>query len=241
MPRSRYREIMRYLRFDRKEDRRARLFDDKFALVSDVWKGFVENIRCYKPGPDITVDEQLFPTKARCRFTQYMPNKPDKFGIKFWVAADVQTKYFLNGSPYLGKDASTPRPPGQRLGDSVVLSLIAPFQSKGRNVTVDNFFTSLPLAKSLLEKNTSLVGTMNAARRELPPSAHQKGELFSTRVLKHERATLTIYQAKAKKRVSILSTVHQAVSIGANRKRKPETVCYYNKTKVIFLSDMYFV
>ena len=84
MPRSRYREIMRYLRFDKKESRRAHLSSDKFALMSHVWGSFVNNcVACYKPGLNITVDEQLFPTKARCRFTQYMANKPDKFGIKF--------------------------------------------------------------------------------------------------------------------------------------------------------------
>uniref|UniRef100_A0AAV2J586 PiggyBac transposable element-derived protein domain-containing protein n=1 Tax=Knipowitschia caucasica TaxID=637954 RepID=A0AAV2J586_KNICA len=41
--------------------------------------------------------------------------------------------------------------------------------------------------------------TMNATRRELPPSAKQHAELHSTKVLKHERATLTLYQAKRKK------------------------------------------
>ena len=33
-----------------------------------------------------------------------MGNKPDKFGIKFWLAADVNSKYMQNGSPYLGKE-----------------------------------------------------------------------------------------------------------------------------------------
>ena len=35
-----------------------------------------------------------------------MPNKPDKFGIKFWLAVDVDTKYILNAIPYLGKEES---------------------------------------------------------------------------------------------------------------------------------------
>ncbi|KAK7891607.1 hypothetical protein WMY93_023570 [Mugilogobius chulae] len=102
---------------------------------------------------------------------------------------------------------------------------------KGRNVTVDNFFTSLSLANSLLRRNTSLVGTMNAARRELPPSAHQRAELFSSRVLKHDRTTLTIYQGKAKKNVCVLSSLHQTVAVESDRKKKPETVCFYNKSK----------
>ncbi|KAK7896637.1 hypothetical protein WMY93_021962 [Mugilogobius chulae] len=233
MARNKYREIMRYLRFDLKEDRQARLSLDRFALVSDVWKGFVANcVRCYKPGPNITVDEQLFPSKTRCPFTQYMANKPDKFGIKFWIAADVDTKYFLHGSPYLGKDPS--RPVGQRLGESVVMSLMEPYLDKGqgRNVTVDNFFTSLSLAKRLLGRNTSLVGTMNASRRELPPSVQNNEELYSTRVFAHDRATLTVYQAKRKKTVSVLSTMHQAVSTRSDLKKKPETITYYNVSKV---------
>ncbi|GFX42818.1 DDE_Tnp_1_7 domain-containing protein [Trichonephila clavipes] len=47
--------------------------------------------------PYITTDEQLFPSIVKCRFSQYMPSKPDKFGIKFWFAADVDSKYMLNG------------------------------------------------------------------------------------------------------------------------------------------------
>ncbi|KAK7161569.1 hypothetical protein R3I94_004298 [Phoxinus phoxinus] len=112
MSRNRFQEIMRFLSFDRRETRRTRLRDNKFALMSDVWDRFVQNcIACYKPGADITVDEQLFPTKSRCSFIQYIATKPDKFGIKFWLAADVDTKYMVNGAPYLGKDAT--RRPGQ--------------------------------------------------------------------------------------------------------------------------------
>ncbi|CAK6968768.1 piggyBac transposable element-derived protein 4-like [Scomber scombrus] len=150
---------MRYLRFDKNESRRARLSSDKFALMS----------------------------QARCCFTQHMANKPDKFGIKFWIAADVETKYMLNGFPYLGKD-----PSNQSVSERVVMKLMEPYLGKGRNVTTDNYFTSLTLAKTLLKRNTSLVGTMNKARSELPPSVvSQRGELFATKLLRHEWSTLT--------------------------------------------------
>lgn len=83
--RDRFLKILRYLRFDARSTRSARLKEDKFALMSETWNLFVKNAqKCYFPGAYVTVDEQLFPTKARCRFTQYMANKPDKFGIKFW-------------------------------------------------------------------------------------------------------------------------------------------------------------
>ena len=82
-----------------------RLQTDKFAPISKIWNRFISNSQaCYKPYENISIDEQLFPTKARYRFTQYIPNKPHKFGIKFWLAVDVQTKYILNGFPYMGKN-----------------------------------------------------------------------------------------------------------------------------------------
>lgn len=221
---------MRFLRFDKKETRRVRLQDDRFALVSATWNKFIQNsIACYKPGADITIDEQLFPTKARCRFLQYMGNKPDKFGIKFWLAADVRSKYMLNGAPFLGKEEARSR--GQLVGESVVLKLAEPFLGKGRNITTDNFFTSLKLATALQAKKTSLVGTMGKSKRELPPSAKEQAELYNTKVLKCADATLTIYQGKPRKNVCILSSVHTSVGITDGPKAKPESVTYYNNTK----------
>jgi hypothetical protein len=80
------------------------LQSDKFALASEVWQRFIDNcFLCYRLGENLTADEQLFPSKAKCRFTEYMANKPDKFGIKFWMLVDNDIKYLCNAFPYLGK------------------------------------------------------------------------------------------------------------------------------------------
>ena len=42
------------------------------------------------------------PCKSRCSFVTYMPNKSDKYGIKFLVLVDVKSKYVSNIFPYLG-------------------------------------------------------------------------------------------------------------------------------------------
>ena len=55
----------------------------------------------YKCGFLLTVDEQLMPVKYHCAFITFMPNKPDKYGIKFWVLADVAMKNVSNILPYL--------------------------------------------------------------------------------------------------------------------------------------------
>lgn len=232
MSRNKFAEILRLIRFDKKNERSQTLQTDKFALVSEVWNKFVENSQmCYKPGATITVDEQLFPTKTRCRFTQYMPNKPNKFGIKFWLASDVKSKYVVNAFPYLGKDEMRLSVP---LGEFVVLKLIDPYIGCGRTVTTDNFFTSLPLATKLLTKRTSLVGTMRQNKRELPKLAKSKKDnvsRFSTVLYKTDKCTLTIYKSKPNKKVLVLSSKHKSVKIEKDGKRLPETVTLYNNTK----------
>ena len=68
MGRDRFMEILKYLRFYKRSNRSERLKTDKFALASEPWKTFIENsITCYKPGENITIDEQLFPSEARCK------------------------------------------------------------------------------------------------------------------------------------------------------------------------------
>uniref|UniRef100_A0A3P9KCK2 PiggyBac transposable element-derived protein domain-containing protein n=1 Tax=Oryzias latipes TaxID=8090 RepID=A0A3P9KCK2_ORYLA len=221
MARNRFKDIMRHLRFDYKGTRMEQVGTDKFAAISNVWGSFVANcIKSFNPGRYITIDKQLFPTKTRCCFLQYIATKPDKFGIKFWVACDLKSKYVCNIIPYLGKDPS--RPMGERLSENVVMKLMEPFLDKGRNVTTDNFFTSVSLARQLLSRKTTLLGTVNKIRRELPESVRCIWVLCST---------LTVYAPKRKKTVCILSSMHSVVETEDTKKKKPNTVTDYNSMK----------
>ncbi|CAK9801722.1 hypothetical protein ANTPLA_LOCUS2920 [Anthophora plagiata] len=85
-----------------------------------------------------------------------MPNKPHEFGIKFWLAVDVQIKYILNGFPYMGKDETRC---SKSLGEFVTLKLAEPYLQRGKNITTDNFFTSISLAiKNCLQKKQPWLG-----------------------------------------------------------------------------------
>ena len=71
MPRHRFLEIMKYLRFNEKSKRRRNLQMDKFCLATSLWNPFIENCQtAFRPNANITVDEQLLPCKARCKFIQ---------------------------------------------------------------------------------------------------------------------------------------------------------------------------
>ena len=50
----------------------------------------------YKPFENLTIDEQLCPPRSRTGFTQYIPSKIAKYGIKTWWFCDVQNSYPLN-------------------------------------------------------------------------------------------------------------------------------------------------
>ena len=72
----RFRELQRFLRFDNRDMRSGRLVRDKCAAVRLLLDGMVENSqKCYKPGCNgsVTVDEQLYLYRGRCRFVQYIP------------------------------------------------------------------------------------------------------------------------------------------------------------------------
>ena len=182
----------------------------------------------------LTVDEQLFTTKARCPFTQYMPKKPGKFGIKFWVLADAEKPYVLNMKPYLGKQYDENR--GQfQLGEFVVMELMKPFLGKGYNVTTDNFFTSYRLSQSLLAKKTTLVGTVRANRKELPAEFTNRSRKLHSTIQGYSidgKSLLLSCKVKQAKIVNILSTMHHMESdLCQDGSRKPSVILFYNSTK----------
>ena len=75
------------------------------------------------------------------------------------MACDADTYYCLNAIPYLGKGTAD-LPKGVGLGDYFTQELVLPFRRAGLTVTCDNWFTSLPLARALLEQGMYLVGTI---------------------------------------------------------------------------------
>jgi len=81
-----------------------------------------------------------------------MVSKSDKSSIKFWLALNIEITYVRNALPYLWKDKL--RLSSQSLVDRVVSQLMEPYLRKGKNMTTNNFFTSLDLARQVKKKET---------------------------------------------------------------------------------------
>ena len=139
-----------------------------------------------------------------------MPNKPDKFGIKFWMVFDVESKYLYNRFSYFKKDWT--RSGDASLSTDVVMKLMIPLFSQGFNVTCDNYFSSLDLLLRLAKRQCSLVATIPANRRRIPDLLKKKRMLHSTMAVHstgETTATIISYQCKQPKSLNILSTLHK--------------------------------
>ncbi|XP_030758825.1 piggyBac transposable element-derived protein 4-like [Sitophilus oryzae] len=236
MSEKRFRFLIRCLRFDNIQDRPARRELDKLAAIREVLELFNNKFQSlFTPGEYLTVDEQLLAFRGNCSFRQYIPSKPAKYGLKVFAMCDSKTAYTVSLEPYVGK-----QPPGpyeqSNSGEDIVLRLVAPVEGTNRNITADNWFTSLSLAKSLKTKKLTYVGTIRANKRELPkeflPSKTReiKSSLFGFQ----DDATLVSYCPKKNKSVLVLSTMHfdNAIDDSTGIEKKPDIITFYNMTKI---------
>lgn len=232
----RFKSILKYIRFDDRAQRNARYRNDKFSAIREVFTLFQDAIlRLYWPHENITVDEQLFPSRNRCSFLQYMPMKPTKFGIKFWIAADSLSRYVLTIDPYLGKNNDDPLQEGP-LGEKVVLRLTRSYNNSGCNIVTDNFFTSISLARKLYQNQMTILGTIRKNRREIPRELLDIGDRarYSSKFAFHNNneAVVVSYLPKRNKNVLLLSSKNFRAAVDeTSDKKKPLMILEYNKLK----------
>lgn len=99
---------------------------------------------------------------------------------------------------------------------------------------MDNFFTSVPLAEKLLEKNLTIVGTLRHNKPDIPPimKPSKSRPIHSSEFGFNGNITMVSYVQKKGKAVILLSTMHDDKAVDdSSQKKKPEVIQYYNKTK----------
>lgn len=73
---------------------------------------------------------------GRTGFTQYIPSKPAKDGIKIWCICDAENTYPLQGIMFIGKKDNTRE---KNQGERVVKELAVPYRRSGRNICMHTF------------------------------------------------------------------------------------------------------
>ena len=228
--------LIKFCRFDDVNTRDDRK-DDRFGYICKVWDTF--NNRCrevYGLGPHTFIDEMLQKFLGRCRFRQYMPSKPGRYGIKYWILDDAENHYCYNTIPYLGKEGDAP---AVNLGAQVVKNLVEPIKGTSRNVTCDHYFMSLDLFEELYDNNLTAVGTVMPNRRHLPllllPKQARGCEVNSSLFAFKDNLAMVSWHPKQSKFVLLLSSLHHNSNIVESG--KPEIVEFYNKTKGVDALD----
>lgn len=237
MSKERFLFLLNALRFDNPQDRKDRSKDDPSAAIAFIFEKFIGNSQaCYTVGEYVCVDEMLVAFRGRCKFRMYMPKKPARYGLKIMALTDARTHYLLNAYIYSGKDCySRTLNQEERLCSKPtqsVMRLIKPIQGSNRNVTGDNWFSSIELVQELKNRGLTYVGTMKKNKMEIPqefkPNADRAvgSKLYGFT----EDITLLSYVPKEKKAVIMVSSMHHSPCDDPDS-GKPEIIALYNHTK----------
>ena len=236
MSENRFHFLLRCIRYDNRNTRQQRSVQDKLAPIRELLDLFLENFQnYYTPGEYLTVDEQLVAFRGRCPFKQFIPSKPARYGIKVFVLVDCRMMYTVNLEVYCGKQPKGPFDLSNA-GKDVVMRISKPILGTGRNITGDNWFSSVPLVQALLEKKTTYVGTLRQNKIEIPYEflPQKKRDLNSSVFGFSSDMSLVSYCERNAKAVILLSSMHSdnAIDKSSGFKNKPEIVTFYNQTKV---------
>ncbi|CAH2086577.1 unnamed protein product [Euphydryas editha] len=236
MSKNRFEVLLNVIRFDDSLTRETRRETDPLAPISQLFNYFIKQCQeVYAIGSYACVDEMLVAYRGRCRFKMYMPKKSAKYGLKIMCLMDARTRYLLNAYIYTGRDSDGLNLPIEytrlRKPTQAILRLISCIEGTNRNITTDNWFTSIELANCLKGKQLTLVGTMRKNQREISseflPSRQRQLESSLFGFTSH--ITITSFVLK-KKVVVVISSMHHASNVDEASK-KPEIILFYNETK----------
>ena len=162
-----------------------------------------------------------------------MPKKSVKYGLKFWMLCDAETRCVLALDLYSGKKDNIVE---RNLSANVVLRLVdqLPHNVKqGRNVTYDRYFSDLTLSKALLQRGMTSLGVVDHRRSFVPKEIKfVRNELHSSWFYFSGPNTILSYQAKKKKPpIILLSTLHEYSEVFDDEEKLPVMIHDYNQTK----------
>ncbi|ELP86849.1 hypothetical protein EIN_043970 [Entamoeba invadens IP1] len=156
-------------------DEESCVFDNKhYFLVSTFFEIFISNMRSYTKNNSLQslfcIDEQLVKYFGHCKFTQFIPTKPGKYGMKVWTMVDNISGLVCNSELYLGSVAGNEENYIENLVIKMIDTLILPDFLVGNQTTlyIDNLFTTVDLAVRLKQRNNDVVGTCHKNRTFVP-------------------------------------------------------------------------
>lgn len=236
MSAKRFAVLLACLRFDTHVERKIRVETDPAAAFSHILKKFNQNSQsAYILGANVTVDEMLVGFRGRCKFKMYLPSKPVKYGLKIQCLVDARTHYIYNTYIYCGKGTDslediTDVEKQFSIPTQAVIRLCKPIFGSNRNVTGDNWYSSIQLTDYLFKNKLTYVGTMKKNKRDIPKEflPSRTRPVGSTLYGFTSNKTLISRVTKKNKAVILISSMHHSKQ---DDKGLPEINSFYNNTK----------
>ncbi|KAF0750273.1 piggyBac transposable element-derived protein 4-like [Aphis craccivora] len=212
MPRNRFQLLLRFFHLANNDD----ILDyDRLGKIRPLVDMLMKTYSDAKiPGENVVIDESMIPFRGRLIFRQYLPNKSSKYGIKLYKLCD-SIGYTYKIIVYSGKDSNLSLQTNFLAAGKVVMELMDGYLNEGRTLIIDNFYTSLKLAHTLLQNNTHMVGTLRKNARELPK------DVMNAKIKKGE----------IKGKVNSKGVVAREKNRKGEPIKKPESIIFYNKHK----------
>ena len=118
------------------------------------------------PDDYIVIDKTLYPTRGVILFTTYNKEKPAQYGLHFRSRDSSRRPYIYYTVPYTRKPVEVTE---SHIKDMLTLvkRIVEGYEQhgyslKGTNISMDRYYTSIPLAEWLYRKNITCIETINS-------------------------------------------------------------------------------
>ena len=236
--------LTRIIQFDDAEVREEWWNHDKFAAFREFFESVNRKfLKLRKPSPHVVIDETLYSYRGRISFKQYNPSKPAKYDLLFRSLYDSKVQLTYVSLPYAGKPTGTPNSYYVTGTDKYTEYLVSTAIElgerdcvKGRNISLDRYFTSMAIADWCLERNITITGTLKSDRKGIPkemkaaPKDGPVRDSKSTKWCYNAKKVLLSYADEKKSGTKIflaLTTMFDVMRVSKDQRKKPEPLVYY--------------
>jgi hypothetical protein len=168
--------------------------EDSTKKIINYLNGLFQKL--YSANQELSIDEGMCKFKGWYSFKTYMPLKPIKIGMKFYILTDSKTGYVYSFRLYTGNYVPI---------KNTVYDLLSGLEGKNHTLYMDNYYNSYDLCLVLRKMKIFACGTMRANRGE--PNNFRikrigmKEEIF----ISVRRITLMFYCGMTKELFAILA------------------------------------
>ena len=235
--------------FDDNTTRRNRWKHDKYATFRQFFEAVNQsNGKLHNPSYYLAIDEILYPFRGRIGMKQYNPSKPAKYGLLYRSLCDAVVPYTYITLPYAGKPNDINNEAKKYYvcdTDGYTKYLVEEFTKinsiEGCNISMDQYFTSITIARWATDHKFMIVGTMKHNRKGIPKEFKTVDgrEKLSTNFIHaqdsgDENIMLVSYVDKKTsglKNVIALTTMHNDVRATKDSKLKSDILKFYDYAK----------